>query len=89
MFSAGCGWCATCHLAAMSCIDPHDAIRSIQSLRHEIDRLIREQLDAYRSATFLGINSPEAEQCDARRDSIRKLVEELWQRRAAINNFNV
>lgn len=66
-----------------------DAIKSIESLRHEIDGLIREQLDAYRSATFLGMSSPEAEQCDSRRESIRKLVEELWQRRAAIKNFNV
>jgi hypothetical protein len=69
--------------------DPQDAKRSIESLKMEIDRLIREQLDAYQSATFLGVTSPEAEQCDARRESIRKLVEELWQRRAAIINFNL
>jgi hypothetical protein len=69
--------------------DRPDVIRSIESLRHEINRLTREQLDAYESATFLGMTAPEAEQCDARRESIRKLVEELWQRRAAINNFNV
>jgi hypothetical protein len=73
----------------MSCSDSQNAIKSIERLRHEINRLIREQLDAYQSATFLGTTSPEAEQCDARRESIRKLVEELWQRRAAINNFNV
>jgi 50S ribosomal subunit-associated GTPase HflX len=69
--------------------DPQDAKRSIESLRHEINRLIREQLDAYQSATFLGATSPEAEKCDARRRLIRKLVAELWQQRAAINNFNV
>lgn len=72
----------------MSCSDP-DAIRSIERLRQEINRLIREQLDAYRSATFLVHTSREAELCNARQESIRKLVEELWQRRAAINNFNV
>ena len=64
-------------------------MKSIESLRHEINRLIREQLDAYQSGTLLGITSPEAEQCDARRESIRRLVEELWYRRAAINNFDV
>jgi hypothetical protein len=73
----------------MSCTDPQDAMKSIESLRHEINRLIREQLDAFRSATFLGMTSPEAEECDARRECIGKLTEELWQRRAAINNFNV
>ena len=73
----------------MSCSDPQDAIRSIERLRHEINKLIREQLDAYQSATFSGINSPEAEQCDTRREAVRKLIEELWQRRAAIYNFNV
>ena len=62
---------------------------SIESLRHEIDRLIREQFDAYQSATFLGMTFSEAEACDARREVIRTLAEELWQRRAAINNFNV
>jgi hypothetical protein len=73
----------------MSCSDPQDAIRSIESLRHELNRLIREQLDAYQGATFLGMTSPEAETCDARRECIRNLTEELWRRRAAINNFNV
>ena len=73
----------------MSCSDPQNAIRSIESLRHEINRLIREQLDAYQSGTFLGITSPEAEQCDARRECLRRLTEELWQRRSAINNFNI
>ena len=73
----------------MSCTDPQDEMSSIESLRREIDRLIREQLDAYRSATFLGLASPDAQQCDARREAIRRLAEELWQRRAAIKNFNV
>ena len=64
-------------------------MKSIESLRREINRLIREQLDAYQSATFLGLTSPEAEQCDARRECIKKLTEELWQQRAALKNFNV
>jgi hypothetical protein len=50
---------------------------------------MREQLDAYKSATFMGMDSPEAKQCNARQELIRKLMEELSQRRAAINNFNV
>ena len=69
--------------------DRPDVIRSIESLRHEINRLTREQLDAYQSATLLGVTSPEAERCDTRRECIRKLTEGLWQRRAAIKNFNV
>ena len=69
--------------------DPPDATKSIESLSGEINKLIQEQLAAYQSATFLGMTSPEAEQCNARRESIRKLTEELWQRRAAIDNFNV
>jgi hypothetical protein len=73
----------------MSGSDPQGAKMSIESLRHEINRLIREQLDAYHPATLLGMTSSEVEQCDARRGVIRKLVEELWQRRAAIKNFNV
>lgn len=73
----------------MRSTDTDEAKRSIESLRQEISRLIREQLDAYQAAAFLSMNSPEAEKCDARREVIRKLVEELWQRRAAINNFNV
>jgi hypothetical protein len=73
----------------MSRSDPEGAVKSIESLRREINRLIREQLDAYQSATFLGMTSPEAERCDTRRECIRKLTEELWQRRVAINNFNV
>jgi hypothetical protein len=73
----------------MGCSGPQGTIRSIENLRHEIHRLIREQLNAYQSATFLGMTSPEAEKCDARRECIRKLTEELWRRRAAINNFNV
>ena len=73
----------------MACSDPQDAMKSIERLRHEINRLIRQQLDAYQAGTFLGMASSEAEKCDARRECIRKLTEELWQRRAAINNFNV
>jgi len=73
----------------MSCIDPQNTIQSIASLRHELNRLIRGQLHRYLSAMSLSMNSPEAEQCDARREAIKKLVEELWQRRIAINNLNV
>ena len=47
----------------MNCSDSQDAMKSIESLRCEINRLIREQLDAYKSATFLGMTSPEAEKC--------------------------
>jgi len=92
MFPAGCVGLAygpplawTLHMST----DPQDAKRSIENLRQEINRLIKEQLDAYKSATVLSMTAAEAEQCDARQESIRKLVEELWQRRAAIKNFNV
>jgi hypothetical protein len=73
----------------MTCIDPEDAIRSIEHLRQEISRLTREQLDAYRSASFLVMTPAQTEQCDVRQQSIRKLVEELWHLRAMIKNFNV
>ena len=85
-FADGAPIAWTLHMISGS--DPQDP-GSIESLRREINRLIQEQLDAYQSATLLGMTAHEAKQCDARRESIGKLVEELFHRRAAINDFNV
>ena len=70
-------------------ISQEDPANSIERLWKEIDQLTQEQLDAFSSAIFVGMSPAEAKQCDARQDYIRKLVEELWYRRAAIRNFNV
>jgi len=73
----------------MAASDPQDAIRLTEHVRQEINRLTREQLDAYRSASFLTMSPAQAEVCDVRQESIRKLIEQLWILRAEIKNFKV
>jgi hypothetical protein len=65
-----------------------DAVATIEGLRQEINRLTQERFDALESAR-VGTRSDEAAAVEARRKTIRELVEELWRQRVSMGNFNV
>ena len=48
-----------------------------QRIKQEIERLTREQFEALKSATFVGMTPGEAKEYDERRKKITCLVEEL------------
>ena len=51
--------------------------KSIEHLRHEIQRLSAEQSDALKRATFVGMTGDEARACDERRGQITRLQQQL------------
>ena len=58
-------------------------IRNIHLLKEEIDQLTAQQLEALRSATFVGMTPDEAQEYDARRSLILEKIEELRQMESA------
>jgi hypothetical protein len=56
----------------------HSSAR-INRLTEEIYRLAEEQTKALKRATFLGMTTHEAKECDSRRGRIRRLIGEIEQ----------
>jgi hypothetical protein len=45
------------------------------TLKQEIERLRQEQVDALKSATYLGMTAEQAHACDERRKNITRLIQ--------------
>src|SRR5436305_1778369 len=54
-----------------------DTKDAVQRLKQEFESLTRQQSEALRRATYVGMNRDEAKKCDGRRENIKKLVAEL------------
>ncbi len=61
----------------MSSLDWPGSFEVLQTLTAEITRLSEQQIDAMRTATFVGMTADEARQLEQRRARIRELVREL------------
>jgi len=61
----------------MNSSEPWDAVDIFQRIKQEIERLTREQSEALKSATFVGMTPNEAKEYDDRRKKITCLVEQL------------
>jgi hypothetical protein len=54
----------------------------LQQINEEIDRLTREQTDAMKAATFMGMTPADAKSHDERRRKITSLMQQLRQLQA-------
>jgi hypothetical protein len=54
-----------------------DPLTTVHRLREEIDRLTAQQIEAMKTATFVGLSTDEAKEYEERRAKISALVEEL------------
>ena len=54
-----------------------DHLTTVHRLREEIDRLTAQQIEAMKTATFVGLSTDEAKEYEERRAKISALVEEL------------
>ena len=54
-----------------------DHLTTVHRLQEEIDRLSAEQIEAMKTATFVGLSTDEAKEYEERRAKILALVEEL------------
>jgi len=54
-----------------------DTSAMIKQMTEEIYRLAEEQVRALKKATFLGMTTDEANECDSRRGSISRLIGEV------------
>jgi hypothetical protein len=61
----------------MNSSEPWNPVDVFQRIKQEIERLTREQSEALKSATFVGMTPNEAKEYDDRRKKITCLVEEL------------
>jgi hypothetical protein len=57
--------------------NPLDTVGAVHRIRTEIERLTVVQIEALKSATFLGMTADDAKEYDTRRAEIGKLVELL------------
>jgi hypothetical protein len=54
-----------------------DYLTTVHRLKEEIDRLTAEQIEAMKTATFVGLSTDEAKEYEERRAKILALVKEL------------
>ena len=56
--------------------DSTDTVAAVHRLKREIDQLTQEQVEALKSATYLGMTAEQAKQYDERRKNITRLVQQ-------------
>lgn len=61
----------------LSAPDPSDTLAAVHSIKQQIDELTKQQMDALKQATYLGMTTDEAKDYDERREQITKLIQEL------------
>lgn len=61
----------------MHAADPPEHLNTVNRLREELDRLVGEQIEAMKTATFRVLTTDEDKECEVRRARILELVKQL------------
>lgn len=70
-------WHKACIISPMQFSDSSETLNACQKIKAEIERLTREQTEALKAATFVGMTAEEARAHDERRQTITRLTQEL------------